>query len=413
MKRLVPVALLVLGFCAEFEIANADDSAVPEPFRGYDPSSTKTINYDVLTQWLDYLVVDIGLSDRRYAHTRPPIGTRIAPKVKKTTLLEGNRFFFEGFENNEKARQVLRDVRDSLEQIPTIAPLEYFSRDEQLAYWSNLYNITILNEIVAVYPARDLEEFLMGDNSILSKKLLTVAGISLSLNDIQYTILKENYDNNPLILYGLYQGNIGGPNIRKEANTGATVYRALEHNATEFINSNRGTNRDNGKYKVQKVSSWYARNKVYFPDFNTDLSAHLLKYVEGEGRERALTKARSTLKPVINDWTVTDLWGTFPEVRNGIHQNPAALMGAIVSTVPGDPAHGGGTIGASVGSAASSSYLARSSMLGPNYKPEMFNYLLTLNMKRVRTNEKNATVTMEELGEFPVNPEADQKDTEN
>lgn len=413
MKRLVPVTLLLLGFCSEFVIAKADDSAVPEPFRGFDPSSEKTVNYDVLTQWLDYLVVDIGRSDRRSMHPRAPIGTRIAPKVKKATLLEGNRFYFESFEVNEKARQVLRDVRDSLGQIPNIAPLESFSRDEQLAYWLNLYNVTILNEIVAVYPARDLEEFLVGDNSILSKKLLTVAGISLSLNDIQYTILKENYDSNPLVLYGLYQGIIGAPNIRKEAYTGAAVYRAIEYNAREFINSNRGTNRDNGKYKVQKVSSWYARNKIFFPDFNADLSAHLRKYVEGDGRERSLTKAKSTLKPVINDWTVTDLWGTFPMVRNGIQQNPAALMGAIVSTVPGDSAYGGGVMGASVGGGASYSYLIRSSMLGPNYSPEMFNYLLTLNMKRVRTNEKNATVTMEELGEFPVHKDADQEDNDN
>ncbi|MDX2417501.1 MAG: DUF547 domain-containing protein [Xanthomonadales bacterium] len=402
MKRLVPVILLVLGFCAEFEIANADDSAVPEPFRGYDPSSTKTINYDVLTQWFDYLVVDIGLSDRRSAYSgrvqiTPRLGTRIGPKVNKTTIFEANRFFFESFEDNEKARQVLTDVRDSVAQIPDHTPLEYFTRDEQLAYWLNLYNMTILNEVVGVYPTRDLEELLVGEESILSKKLLTVAGIPLSLNDIQYTILNENYDNNPLIMYGLYQGIIGGPNIRKEAYTGATVYRALEYNATEFINSNRGTNRDIGKYKVQKVSSLYARNNVYFPDFNADLSAHLLKYIGGEGRKQGLKKAKTTLKPVINDWTVTDLWGTFPEVRNGIAYNPAALLNAIVSI------SGGGF----------STFLSKANQPGMNRRSNIMQYLLVINMKRVRTNEKNATVTMEELGEFPVHTDADQEDNDN
>jgi hypothetical protein len=60
----------------------------------------------------------------------------------------------------------------------------------------------------------------------LPKKLLTVDGVALSLNDIQFNILKHNYANNPLIIYGLYQGVIGGPNIRKSAYTGATVARA-------------------------------------------------------------------------------------------------------------------------------------------------------------------------------------------
>ena len=119
---------------------------------------------------------------------------------------------------------------------------------------------------------------------MLSKKLLTVAGMPLSLNDIQFTILKQNYDNDPLIIYGLYQGYIGGPNIRKRAYTGADVYRSLANNAIEFTNSNRGTySKDE---KVFRVSSLYERNRVYFPDFNSDLSKHLLVYLEGYERIR-------------------------------------------------------------------------------------------------------------------------------
>jgi hypothetical protein len=45
--------------------------------------------------------------------------------------------------------------------------------------------------------------------------------------------------------------------------------------------------------------------------------------------------------------------------------------------------------------------LAKSSV-PRNIHPEVFQYLLVLNMKRLETNEKNATVTMEELGKFPV-----------
>ena len=360
------------------------------------------------SKWLDYLVVDTGRSDRRSAYTgrgqiTAPLGTRIRPKINEKTVFEANRFFFESFENNQKARQVLTALRISIEQIPEHTPLEYFSRDEQLAYWLNLYNISILNEVVGVYPTRDLERLLVGEKSILSKKLLTVTGIPLSLNDIQYTILKDNYGNNPLIIYGLYQGIIGGPNIRKEAYTGATVYRALEDNATEFINSNRGASRDNGKYKTKKISSLYARNNVYFPDFNADLSAHLLKYIEGEGQKQGLIKAKATLKPVINDWTVTDVWGTIPEVRGGFAYNPAALLNSIVSTTEGVSGTGG----------ASAAYMTAMSQLSKNYRHGILQYLLVINMKRVRTNEKNATVTMEELGEFPVVPDANQKDPNN
>lgn len=416
VKLFYSATCLLLSFLAFSETEGAAESAVPEPFQSFDSSSTSTINYDALSLWLDILVVDIGRSDRMSANTgkaqiRPKTGTLIAPKVKKATLFEGNRFFFESFADNEDARQLLADIRDTLEQLPSVIPLEYFSRDEQLAYWLNLYNVTILNEIVSVYPTRDLEEFLVGENSILSRELLTVAGIPLSLNDIQFTILKENYDGDPLVLYGLYQGIIGGPNIRKKAFTGATVYRDLEDNAMEFINSNRGTNRVSSKYKIQKISSLYARSSAYFPNFNEDLAEHLLKYIEGG--EQSGVKAKKTLKPIINDWTVTDLWGTFPEIRAGISTNPAALMGAIVGTTPGDPSSGGGTVGASASSGASSAYLGKAGIRLPNYRPDMFQYLLKLNMKRLKTNEKKATVTIEELGDTPASSEAAREESED
>ncbi len=135
MKHLISLIFLVFGFLAV--IASAADSTVPEPFQRFDPSSTKTINYDVLSQWFDYLVVDVGHSDRRSAHAgrtqiKAPLGTRIGPKVKKATLFEGNRFFFEDFENNEEAQQVFKGIRENLERIPNEIPLEYFTRDEQL-----------------------------------------------------------------------------------------------------------------------------------------------------------------------------------------------------------------------------------------------------------------------------------------
>ncbi len=78
-----------------------------------------------------------------------------------------------------------------------------------------------------VYPIAELEDLIEGEEAFLAKKSLTVAGIPLSLNDIEFTILRQNYDGDPLIIYGLYQGNIGGPNIRKAAYTGTNVYADL------------------------------------------------------------------------------------------------------------------------------------------------------------------------------------------
>jgi len=401
LSRFLMSIVLVLGVPAEiYSAEHTEETAVPEPFRGFDPSSTLTINYDALTLWLDSTVVDIGRSDRRNAPIgQPSLGTLIAPKVKRATIYEANRFFFEAFEDNEEAQQVLKGIRTSLEEIPTISPLEHYSREEQLAYWLNLYNVTVLSEIVAVYPQRELKKLLVGKNSILSKKILNVANIPLSLNDIQFVILRQNYDNDPLIMYGLYQGIIGSPNIRTTAYSGSNVYDALTSNAIEFVNSNRGTARDKGRGDVLKVSSMYERNSDYFPDFNADLNSHLQKYLEKD--ERRQVNAATTFKPVVDDWVVTDLYGTYPEIRTGVATNPAALLGSIKSTTPADPAYGpGGVTGAAIGSATDSN-LARQM----RFRPDVFKYLLVLNMKRLETNRENASVTIEDLGEEEGNAE--------
>ena len=220
MKTSVRSKLLIIMFLAITQTVSAN-STVPEPFQGFDADSKYVITYNDLTALLKTVVVDVGRSSRTVAQpTRAKTGTMMKSKVKRTTADEANRFYFETFEDNEKGRELLRTIRDSLEQLPAEVSLEYFSRDEQLAYWLNLYNVTLLNEVVDIFPKRNLKKYLVGKKSILSKPLLTVADVPLSLNDIQFTILKTNYDNNPLVMYGLYQGIIGGPNIRKSAYTG-------------------------------------------------------------------------------------------------------------------------------------------------------------------------------------------------
>ncbi len=399
MRLYFSAILLGFGLLAVCGVTIAADTEVPEPFREFDADSKYTIDYSDLTDILKMAVVDVGRSTReKAAPTRAATGTRMKTTVKRTTMNEGNRFYYETFDNNDEARAVLIGIQKSLEEVPTGAAMKYFNRDEQLAYWLNLYNVTVLNEIIKVYPKRNLKKLLVGKNSILSKKILNVAGIPLSLNDIQHTILKQNYDNDPLIMYGLYQGNIGGPNIRKRAYTGADVYRALTNNASEFINSNRGTYSQDEK--VFRVSSLYDRNRAYFPDFKSDLSTHLETFLDSY--EKRELQSASTLKPNITDWTVTDLGGTYRDMGASFATNNAAMLDAVKSTVPMD---GGGTMGAAAG--YGSVALATKTRPVSRFSVDLLTQLQAINLAREATNMKNATVTIEELGEVAVEPEPD------
>jgi hypothetical protein len=363
-KNLGSTFVVIYGFLALSVAVDSADAEVPEPFQGFDDTSRYSVNYDDLTDLLSTVVLDKGRSNRRIPKQPPNItGTYMKARVKKSAN-EGNRFFYEAFKDDEEARQLLRDMQISLLQIPESRPLEQFSRDEQLAYWLNLYNVTVLNEVVAVYPKRSLKSLIKGRRSVFSKKLLTVAGRSLSLDDIQLTILKQNYDSNPLIIYGLYQGIVGGPNVRTSAYTGADVYAALADNAYEFVNSNRGTyGWDKG---IFRVSSFYDRNKAYFPDFDAELSQHLLQYLQGSLRARL--ENASTLKPDINDWTVTDMGATRQDSFGGsLAPNPSAMLDSYKSE-----------------RRVNGSYTVASVMV-----------------KRKREKPQDDTITMEDIGRLP------------
>ena len=408
IKHIYSATFIICCFFAISGMADGPTSTVPEPFQGFDNSSTYTIRYDDLSALLSTVVVDVGRSSREVAQpAQAKTGTLMKPKVKRLTVNEGNRLYFETFDDNEEGQQLLFGIRDSLAQVPDEAPLKYFSRDEQLAYWLNLYNVTMLSEIVTEFPIKNLKKFLTGKKSILPKKLLTVSGVSLSLNDIQHTILKQNYDNSPLIMYGLYQGIIGGPNIRRRAFTASDVYRALENNATEFVNSNRGTfSKDERTFRV---SSLYKRNSGYFPDFNSDLTRHLLAYLKGY--ERQDLQAASRLKADIDDWTITSLKGNYREFGGSIADSNAALLDSTKSTVQSTNAGAGGaTLAASVGYGSSS--MASKAKPMQRIDPQLLEKLHEINLKRLNRNEQNATVTLEELGEFPVEPAPEKKEEE-
>lgn len=398
IKRVFGISLFFLAIFP-LGLGAAEGGTVPEPFRGHEPGSKFSIHFGDVDAILKFMVVNVGRSSREVAEPlRPRTGTRMRAQVSRTTSTEGNRFFFEEFKDNKDYQKALHNVRLSLESIPGRMPLEHFNRTEQLAYWLNLYNVALLDELVQIYPERDLEKELVGKKSILDDKILNVAGVPLSLNDIQFTILAQNYPGDARVMYGLFQGVIGGPNIRKRAYTGENVYRYLEDNAEEFINSNRGTYTRNGGFEV---STMYERNRHYFPDFDANLKRHLMSYIEG--RERSDLRHADRLVPDIEDWTIADVYGTYKQVGGSFATSQAAMIDAVVSF---QPSGAGGTSPTNF-SVAGSAYIAKTEPLAA-LSPEELEMLTTLKAKEEAANlMREGRVTVEELGVAPAQPAQD------
>ncbi|MBB1455430.1 DUF547 domain-containing protein, partial [Pseudoalteromonas sp. SG43-5] len=287
------------------------------------PKSKLTINFEPVNILLESNVLDMGPSRRINAKLdKPPIGTRLRNVFPSATHNESNRFTYELIKS-PKQKSLVNDVKKYLESLPEKNNLNLYSKQEQLAYWLNLYNITLINEIVKRYPIVSLEKILTGPDSLLDKKLVNIGSLQLSLSDIQYGILDKNYSKEPLIIYGLYQGYIGSPNINKKAFSGKNVYKLLKNNATDFVNSNRGTKIDS--LNSLEVSSYYARNADYFPNFSNDLKLHLLQFADKTTQE--IINKSDKIEPIINNWAIADLFGSKRVFGGGMSTNSAASIG--------------------------------------------------------------------------------------
>ncbi len=315
---------MILSGPLQANAAENPDTAIPA-FKGDTPDAKISIDYKDLTAILNQTVWETGHSDRANpgrASARP--GSRIVRGSKSSTRNEGNRVDFHAFLGDNY--DVLVALRNDLEKVPANVPLRNFSRNEQLAYWLNLYNLTVLTQISTVFPEERLKRHYFSDGGhtgLWDEKVLNVAGMPLSLNDIHYKILIPKY-RNPLIMYGLFQGVIGGPNIRDEAYRGTDVWRQLEANAREFVNSNRGAFI---KDRIIRTSTFYEVNSALFPDFNRDLKAHLYKYAKPAFADR-IADASDKIGTRQSNWFIADLYGGNRSIA-AASVNPAALLNAF------------------------------------------------------------------------------------
>lgn len=155
-----------------------------------------------------------------------------------------------------------------------------YNRNEQLAFWLNLYNALTIQIVADYYPIESIDDINISPGLFSigpwGANLVTVAGTPLSLDDIQNRIIRPIW-NDPRTHYAINDASIGAANLHKEAFQGSTIEEQLNQVAYGYINSLRGVQVIEGKLIVSKIYDWY------IDDFGGNESAlikHLLVYAK-------------------------------------------------------------------------------------------------------------------------------------
>jgi len=187
---------------------------------------------------------------------------------------------------NDEYKQALRDYRLDLEAVGNQIDIVRMNRNEQLAYWLNLHNIVMIDQIVQNYPTKRPSRIKVDGVAVDKAKLITIKGQALSLKDIRERIVYPNWKN-PNVIYGFFRGDIGSPALLDYAFTAQNVGASLASAGKEFVNALRGFNEGS---KTRNVSKIYDEAKgFYFPNFETDLERHLLLHARAEVQEEIRT----------------------------------------------------------------------------------------------------------------------------
>ncbi|WP_301750375.1 DUF547 domain-containing protein [uncultured Erythrobacter sp.] len=288
------------------------------------PNNDK-IDYSIWDEAMKNIVISMGPSLREGAgRPDPSFGTRRQYGHVSRYRLEGTRVMFSFLDADVIAS--FTEYRKDLEKTADIVDIQALSRNEQLAFWINLHNVAMVEQIANAWPVRQPREIKLDGVPLDEARFITVEGIKLSPRDIREQIVYRHWKD-PVVMYGFWRGEIGGPSLQKEAFNADNVARLLVRGAADFVNSLRGTQEGGGKLQVSE--HYREAAPFFFPDFEKDLRAHLTRFADE--KTVALLASASGADPVVNERDIADLEGG---VRETTYSNITSNGQAISFRIP-------------------------------------------------------------------------------
>ncbi|MBO9509409.1 DUF547 domain-containing protein [Thalassospira sp. A3_1] len=158
--------------------------------------------------------------------------------------------------------------------------IDGYSREQQMAFWINLYNAQTVAVVLDHYPVDSIRDINISPGWFSvgpwDKKLLLVEGRSLSLNDVEHRILRPIWQD-PRIHYALNCASIGCPALMATAYDGSRIEEQLDKAALAFIRDERAVRlaEDGSGVELSSLFDWYRSD---FGKSDAAFSDHLARY---------------------------------------------------------------------------------------------------------------------------------------
>lgn len=273
MRQLIIASAFALAAMAGPGLAQEAGSERLARFHSQVETDPVRLDFSTWTTILEAIVFDVGHSDRRDPGApRKVTGSLLPVESSSRYRYENNRVIYHLMEDVH--REAISQYRADLEAVASQVDIAALPRDEQLAYWLNLYNVVVIDEIARRYPERRVNRIRIDGQGLYEAPVIVLDGTALSLNDIRFGIVQAQW-RDPRIIYGFYSGAVGGPALNNQAFEGRSVWSQLERNGREFVNALRGIDNYRGR---PRISPLYDEHRALFPQWPDALYDHLRAY---------------------------------------------------------------------------------------------------------------------------------------
>jgi hypothetical protein len=140
-------------------------------------------------------------------------------------------------------------------------PITGYSREEQFAYWVNLYNALTVRVVIDHYPVESIRDIdispgLFSDGP-WGKELVEVEGEVVSLDAIEHRILRPIW-RDARIHYAVNCASIGCPDLQPVAFTAENTEQLLNRAASAYVNHPRGVSVQADGLVLSSIYNWFS-----------------------------------------------------------------------------------------------------------------------------------------------------------
>jgi hypothetical protein len=176
-----------------------------------------------------------------------------------------------------KALQSERMRLDRYASSLNVPPATYasWSREQQMAFWLNAYNVFTLQTVIDHYPIRGKSAEYPASSirqipGAFERRKHRAAGRSLTLDEIEKEVLPEFKE--PRLYLALGRGAVGSGRLRSEAFSGDQLARQLDAVAADFMRQDQmmKIDREAGTVSVTPIISWREAEFVAAYDKGSD-----------------------------------------------------------------------------------------------------------------------------------------------